>query len=162
MKRWLGWIAIGWLLALCVLALTLYGNAAPRTSLDDRTRAVAQQLRCPVCQGESVADSPSGIARSMRGIIRRRLAEGQSPDQIKAYFVSKYGTWILLSPPTSGLGALAWLGPPLLLLGGLGLLVTLVLFWRASGRNAGADIESVYLARVRRELAETGDGTGAP
>jgi cytochrome c-type biogenesis protein CcmH len=154
MRGWLGWIAIGWLVALCALALVAYGSPASHPSLDDRTRAVAQQLRCPICQGESVADSPSDISKAMRALIRTRLEEGQSPAQIKAFFVAKYGSWILLAPPASGVGSFAWLAPPLLLLGGLGLLITLVVDWRTRGRAPAAAASTAYLERVRAELAQ--------
>jgi cytochrome c-type biogenesis protein CcmH len=153
MRRWLGWIAIAWLLALCAVALVAYGNASGRASLDQRTRDLAMQLRCPVCQGESVADSPSGIAQSMRRIIRRDLTEGKSPDQIKASFVKSYGDWILLAPPASGIGNLAWLAPPLLLLGGAGLLLTLLIDWRQRARRLAGESRADYLKRVRAELA---------
>lgn len=153
MKRWLGWIAIGWLLVLCAVTLAAYGSPASGSSLDERTRAVAQQLRCPVCQGESVADSPSDIARAMRGMIRQRIARGQSADAIKSYFVSRYGAWILLAPPASGVGSLAWLAPPLLVLGGVGLLLTLVAGWRRRGEDRSPGAKATYLERVRAELA---------
>ena len=153
MRRWLGWIAIGWLLAVCALALVAYGSPAQATSLDDRTRAIAQQLRCPVCQGESVADSPAPISKAIRLSIRQRLTHGQSPAAIKAYFVSRYGNWILLAPPASGVGNVAWLAPPLFLLGGIGLVLTLVMDWRTRGRKPPAPGgKDVYLERVRAEL----------
>jgi cytochrome c-type biogenesis protein CcmH len=152
MRRWLGWIAIGWILALCVVAVLAYGRPAATQSLDDRTRAIALQLRCPICQGESVADSPSDISKAMRVLIRRKLAEGESSAQIKAYFVGRYGQWILLAPPSSGIGDLAWLGPPLLILGGAGLLLTLAADWRRRARSpTTADL--TYVERVRQELA---------
>lgn len=157
MRRYLGWIAIGWLLALCAVALVAYGRPASHPSLDARTREVALQLRCLVCQGESVADSPSGLAQEMRGVIRRKLADGWSEDQVKAYFVSRYGQRILLAPSRTGLGSVAWLGPPLLVLGGLGLLVTLAVDWRSRGRDTGVKDEDIYLARVRAELAARGN-----
>lgn len=153
MRRWLGWIAIGWLVAVSGVALIAYGNPAPHLSLDDRTQAVAQQLRCPICQGESVADSPSAISQAMRAIIRQRLAAGQSPAAIKAYFVSRYGAWILLAPPAAGIGSLVWLAPPLLALGGAGLLLTLVLEWRRRGKDPTGPARPTYLERVRAELA---------
>jgi cytochrome c-type biogenesis protein CcmH len=154
MRRYLGWIAIGWLLALCAVTLIAYGNPASAQSLDDRTRAVAQQLRCPVCQGESVADSSAGISKAMRAIIRQRLLQGESAGEIKAYFVSKYGAWILLAPPSSGIGAVAWLAPPLLALGGLALIATLIADWRRRAKTPTRSAPSEYLARVRAELAE--------
>jgi cytochrome c-type biogenesis protein CcmH len=152
MRRWLGWIAIGWLLILCALALAMYGAPKASASLDDRTRAVAEQLRCPVCQSESVADSPAQISKDMRTTIRKRLAAGQSLESIKSYFVSRYGDWILLAPPASGVGNLVWLAPPLLLLGGAGLLVALVFDWRKRGKTEPARTAAHYLERVRAEL----------
>lgn len=152
MRRWLGWVAIAWLLALCGLALVAYGDRTSPASLNDRTRAVAQQLRCLVCQGESVADSPSGFAQGIRALIHRRLAAGQTPDQIDAYLVSRYGDRILMAPPQQGIGSIAWLAPPLLVLGGLGLLATLILDWRHRGRSVPTAREE-YLERVRAELA---------
>jgi cytochrome c-type biogenesis protein CcmH len=110
--------------------LVVWGQSHPPRSLDARVQAVASQLRCPVCQGESVADAPAQLASDMRAIIRQRLQAGETPDQIKAYFVSKYGQWVLLAPPRSGIGGLVWFGP--LALGGVGflLLAALVLRWR--------------------------------
>ncbi|HEX6506359.1 MAG TPA: cytochrome c-type biogenesis protein CcmH [Chloroflexota bacterium] len=160
MKRWLGWVAIAWLLLLCALSLAAYGRPAATPSLSDRTLAVARELRCPVCQGESVADSQSGISQGMRAIIRQRLAAGQSPTQIKQYFVSRYGDKILLAPPSSGVGDLAWLAPPLLLGGGVVLLAVLALDWRTRAKAAVPSVSATYLERVRRELNERGDVPG--
>jgi cytochrome c-type biogenesis protein CcmH len=160
-RRWLGWIAIGWLLLLCGLALIAYGNPAPRTSLSDRTMAVAKNLRCLVCQGESVADSPSGFSQGIRAEIRRRLQAGQSPDQIERFLVSKYGDKILLAPPQSGIGDLAWLAPPVLVLAGAVLLVMLVLDWRQRGRTPSEAVRDEYLERVRAELAAGASSAGA-
>jgi cytochrome c-type biogenesis protein CcmH len=156
MRRRLGWVAIGWLLLLCALALVVYGRPTAGASLRERTLAIAGQLRCPVCQGESVADSESGIAQGMRDIIRRRLQQGQSSAQIETYFVSRYGEKVLLSPPSSGVGGIAWLAPPLLVLGGAGLLVTLVVDWRGRTRVPASPVNERYLARVRRELHDDG------
>ena len=153
MRRWLGWVAIVWLIALCAVGLAAYGNPPASTSLADRTQALAQQLRCLVCQGESVADSPSDLARAIRGLIRDQLAQGRSPDQIKRYLVTRYGDRILLAPPASGIGGFAWLAPPLLLLGGVGLLLTLAADWRRRGRAPATRGSAAYLARVRAELA---------
>jgi cytochrome c-type biogenesis protein CcmH len=135
------------------VGLAAYGNPAAPTSLQDRTRAVAQQLRCLVCQGESVADSPSDLAKAMRKLIRAQLAEGRSADEIKRYLVTRYGDRILLAPPTSGIGGIAWLAPPLLLLGGVGLLLTLAADWRRRGRVPTATARDAYIARVRAEVA---------
>jgi cytochrome c-type biogenesis protein CcmH len=160
MRRWLGWIAIGWLVLLCALALVAYGNPAPRTSLADRTMAVARDLRCLVCQGESVADSPSGFSQGIRGVIRQRLKAGESPAQIERFLTSKYGDKILLAPPAGGIGDVAWLAPPVLVVAGALLLLMLVYDWRQHGRVAPSAVRDDYLERVRAELAGSAPAAG--
>lgn len=116
------------------------GGAADSARLDALTARVADQLRCPVCRSQSVLESSSTLAREMKAEIRRRLAAGESPEEVKAYFVSRYGEWILLRPPAEGLNLMVYVLPPLLLVGG-GLLVwALLRRWspRAPAR-AGTD-----------------------
>lgn len=99
------------------------------SALEARTTAVASTLRCPVCQGESIQDSPSELARQMRAVVRDRLRAGNTPDEVKAYFVSKYGEWILLEPTMKGLNVLLYVLPVLLVVGGLALVAVLVRRW---------------------------------
>ncbi|GAC1465011.1 MAG: hypothetical protein PVSMB7_08830 [Chloroflexota bacterium] len=160
MRRWLGWIAIGWLLVMCAAALVASGPDSRPLSLAERTRNVALQLRCLVCQGESVADSPSTFSRSIRADIRRRLQMGQSSDEITSALARSYGDRVRLSPPASGVGSIAWLAPPFLVLGGAGLLVTLVVDWRIQGRRATSVSRDKYLERVRMELATSDEHAG--
>ena len=102
----------GWAL-LVVLAAVWIGIRTPSQpeTLQQRVDQVASTLRCPVCRDLSVADSPSTLARSMRGTIADKLREGESPDQIRASFVRSYGSWVLLTPPSSGLATGARLAP---------------------------------------------------
>lgn len=100
--------------------------AADSSDLDALTARVADRLRCPVCRSQSVLESSSTLAREMKAEIRRRLAEGQTPEQVEAYFVSRYGEWVLLRPEAEGLNLMVYLLPPLLLVGG-GLLVWFLL-----------------------------------
>lgn len=88
------------------------------SALEAQVKALSSQLRCPVCQGLSLQDSPSGLAQEMRGLIRDRLKAGQTPEQVKAYFVSKYGEWILMKPPARGFNLTVYLVPVVLVLGG--------------------------------------------
>lgn len=92
-------------------------------------------LRCPVCQGESIEDSPSDLARQMRAVVRERLRGGETPDQVKAYFASKYGEWILLEPTMTGLNILLYVIPVLLVVGGLVLVTFLVRRWTRPEAN---------------------------
>ena len=92
--------------------------SVPETQLDRDVRAVAAELRCPVCQGLSLADSPSELSQEMKDVIRAQLAEGKSPAEVKAYFVSKYGEWILMEPKAEGFNLAVYVLPVLALLGG--------------------------------------------
>lgn len=85
-------------------------DRAPRTA-DERVQHLSEVLRCPVCDGLSVADSPSSTARAIADDIRTMVAEGRSDDEIVDVYVARYGTWILLEPPTGGVGSLAWMLP---------------------------------------------------
>jgi cytochrome c-type biogenesis protein CcmH len=79
--------------------------------LEQRTKELASELRCPVCQGLSLQDSPSELAQQMRDVVRTQLAEGKTPDQVKRYFVDKYGEWILLEPKATGFNVLVYALP---------------------------------------------------
>ena len=106
------------------------------SALEARTSAVASQLRCPVCQGLSIQDSPSELAQSMRAVVRDQLAAGKTPDEVKAYYVSKYGEWILLAPKPSGFNLVAYLLPVVIVIGG-GLVIALaVRRWTGGSRDA--------------------------
>jgi cytochrome c-type biogenesis protein CcmH len=122
---------------------------------EDTVHDVASQLRCVVCQSLSVADSPSETAHQMKDIIRERLIAGESPEQVRAYFVEKYGTWILLSPPRQGFNLLVWVVPFVGL--GLGLVLVLIVVRRWSRRPAAPaapPLDPAMRARIRREMAE--------
>jgi len=104
-------------------------SSATDSALEVRTSAVAATLRCPVCQGESIQDSPSELAQQMRAVVRERLRAGESPEEIKAYFASRYGEWILLEPKMTGLNIVLYVLPVVLVVGGLILVVALVRKW---------------------------------
>ena len=145
------------LLALAVLIGCVAGPAAA-APVDERTvHAIALDLRCVVCQSLSVADSPSETANQMRGIIRERLAAGDTPDQVRAYFVERYGQWILLAPPRRGFDLLVWVVPFVALAAGLVLVLAMVRRWSRRARSSRAEIETVddaTRARIAREMAE--------
>jgi cytochrome c-type biogenesis protein CcmH len=146
--------AVGALSLTALLALLASGASAATVS-EDAVHEVAAQLRCVVCQSLSVADSPSETAHQMKDIIRERLAAGETPEQVRAYFVEKYGTWILLSPPRQGFNLLVWVVPFVGL--GLGLVLVLIVVRRWSRRPAAPaapPLDPAMRARIRREMAE--------
>jgi cytochrome c-type biogenesis protein CcmH len=146
--------AVGALSLTALLALLASGASAAAVS-EDAVHEVAAQLRCVVCQSLSVADSPSETAHQMKDIIRERLAAGETPEQVRAYFVEKYGTWILLSPPRQGFNLLVWVVPFVGLGLGLVLVLTVVRRWsRRPAAPAAPPLDPAMGARIRREMAE--------
>jgi cytochrome c-type biogenesis protein CcmH len=116
---------------LAALALLLFVPAfAHADAIDDGIRRIGLQLQCPVCEGQNVADSPSGLATDMRGVIRGRLLAGTSDQQILNEFVASYGDSILTEPPKRGISLGVWIGPVAALLLGAALVVVLLRTWR--------------------------------
>ncbi len=137
----------------CLLGL----SAAAAPVDEDTVRQIAADLRCVVCQSLSVADSPSETANQMRGIIRDRLAAGDTPDQVRAYFVDRYGLWILLAPPRQGFNLLVWIVPFVGLAAGIAVVVVIVRRWSRRSRSGGTEVPAVdeaMRARIAREMAE--------
>jgi len=123
------------LLLFLSLALAQTPTGEPPPDLSPEVFKIASQLRCPVCQGESAAESNAGVSQEMRRQIAEMLKEGKSEEAIRDYFVQRYGEWILYAPPRRGVNWLLWLAPAI----GLGLLG--LGLWR-------------YLAEARRREAE--------
>src|SRR3546814_15264738 len=82
---------------------------------EKRAKALMEELRCLVCQGQSIADSDAPLAGDMRHEVRTKIAAGESPDAIKAWLVARYGNWVSYGPPFDGATAFLWLGPLLFL-----------------------------------------------
>jgi cytochrome c-type biogenesis protein CcmH/NrfF len=128
--------------------------AATAPDIDEQTQNIAKELRCVVCQNLSVADSPSEMAQQMRGVVREQLQAGKTPQEVKDFFVSKYGDWVLLAPKTQGFSLLIWLLPFVVLVLGIALALCLVRRWSAKKTKIVASpIDSDLLTRVRNEVA---------
>ena len=130
------------LIVTLILALSLYGPAAaqsrmppaqwaneqlPDPAQEAEAKALMESLRCLVCQGQSIADSDAEMAQDMRALVRRRIADGEEPEEIRNWLVDRYGRWITYDPPIDSVTWPLWLLPILLL--GIGL-------WLARGRFA--------------------------
>ncbi|MFQ5780529.1 MAG: cytochrome c-type biogenesis protein CcmH [Nitrospiria bacterium] len=146
------------LIAFLFLAIP-FGSAAEQVEddvLQARIKEVSKTLRCAVCQSESVWESNATLAIQMREIIRERLIAGESPDEIRAYFVSRYGDFILLKPRVVGLNWLLWVGPFFLLsLGGV-FLYRALRRWVAQSPPPGPEslspIDEAHRRRIEEEL----------
>jgi len=122
------------------LAIRVLAQGVPSDStLNAMTRALASELRCPVCQGLSLQDSPSDLAQQMRAVIRDQLKAGKTPDEVRAYFLEKYGEWILLEPKPNGVNLLVYVVPILAVLGGLIVVGGAVRKWTATPAGAASD-----------------------
>jgi cytochrome c-type biogenesis protein CcmH len=119
-------------------------------ALEARARALSAELRCMVCQNQSIDDSDAPLARDIRILIRERIGRGESNDAVRSYLVSRYGDFILLKPPFKPETLLLWLSAPLTLAAGL----TAVLLAR---RRAPAATEALSADEERRLAALTGD-----
>jgi cytochrome c-type biogenesis protein CcmH len=117
------------LVALALALVALSASPAAAQGVDEQAHAIAKELRCPICQGLSVADSPTELARQMRAIIRDKLAQGESREAVIQYFVERYGEEVLMAPPARGLGLLAWLVPGIALLAGLAIVGLALRSW---------------------------------
>jgi cytochrome c-type biogenesis protein CcmH len=90
----------------------------PDPSKEARAQALMQELRCLVCQGQSIADSDAEIAGDMRHLVRQRLATGETPSQVRSWLVDRYGHWVSYRPPTQPIGWPLWAAPLVLLVAG--------------------------------------------
>ena len=120
-------------------------------ALEARARALHAALRCPVCQGQSLADSDAGLARDLRAIVRERLAAGATDGEVLAFLAARYGDYVLLEPPVKPATWALWFGPAAVFVAGAGL-AWLLLRRRARADGPGAEAAPLS-AEERRRLA---------
>ena len=126
--------------------------AAADPALEERVTALATELRCLVCQNQTLADSNAPLAVDLRNQIRDRMREGASEHDIIAFMVERYGDFVLYRPPWKATTALLWLGPVLLMLGGLAALF--IRLARRRREDAAPALSSAERARVAALLAD--------
>ncbi len=162
MNRWRALVlSAGGAAVIALLALGALAMLRPATPVtaEEQAQAIAAELRCPTCEGLSVADSPSAPAAEIRRQITELLAEGRTADEVRRHFVDRYGEWILLAPSAP----LAWLLPPLVIVVGA---VALIVWLQRSAPPGvepadqatggepitGGAAPTTYRERVREEL----------
>jgi cytochrome c-type biogenesis protein CcmH len=99
------------------------GSAPLEPWLESRVQRLGKELRCAVCQGLSIADSPASMARAQLDKLRELVSAGKTDEEIRAYFVERYGEWVLLSPRAAGFNWLVWLGPAALIVAGFAIII---------------------------------------
>jgi cytochrome c-type biogenesis protein CcmH len=122
-------------------------------ALEARARALSQQLRCLVCQNQSIDDSNADLAHDLRVLVRERLKAGDSDAQVLAYLRARYGDFVLLKPPLERATWLLWFGPPAMILIGVG---ALVLSSKRRRTGEPAPLDPTERARLAAILGEDG------
>jgi cytochrome c-type biogenesis protein CcmH len=142
--------AAWWLLGV-VVVVALVWAAWPEgeSSARQRAAALASELRCPDCEGLSVADSSTASARAIRADLRRRIGEGQDDDDIRQEYVDRFGESILLNPEGEGIGVLVWGLPVLVLVVGAGGIVLALRRWRQEPAMHATSADEELVARAR-------------
>ena len=137
-------------------------------TLEARAQEINKTVMCPVCPGESIDQSQHPRAKAMRGVVNEKLAEGSTNDEIRQFFVERYGPSVLLEPPREGLNWLVWVVPPLgIVAAAVALYFVLRLAVRSSPRSNGtpddgsslteAELDD-YFRRIEAALASDSDG----
>ncbi|WPP47428.1 cytochrome c-type biogenesis protein [Pseudomonas sp. AN-1] len=154
--------------ALLGLTLSLGAQAAIDTyefkdeAARERYRTLTEELRCPKCQNQNIADSDAPIAMDLRREIHRMLGEGKSNQEIVDFLVARYGDFVRYNPPVDARTWLLWYGPWLLLGGGLGVLALIVLRRRRPAAfGQGADLSAEERTRLDQLLKNASDKSKA-
>jgi cytochrome c-type biogenesis protein CcmH len=150
------------LIALALLWLGLAPALAQEVQLTDpkleqRARDLSREIRCVVCQSQSVADSDADIAQEVRALIREQVAAGKSDQEIRDYLVARYGDFVLFDPPFKAATYVLWIGPfAVLVLAGIGV----ALFFRQRARDPARvkELDPEEQSRVARLLNDREGG----
>jgi len=152
-----------WIYALLLLCGALFlaskasaQDATPRIPSDNEVNAIAKQMYCPVCENTPLDVCPTQACAEWRELIRDKLAEGWTEDQIKDYFVEQFGARVLATPPAQGLNQLVYVIPPLAFLAGVFILYRAFIAWRKSApEKMSPSVEKTddeYVDRIEEEL----------
>jgi cytochrome c-type biogenesis protein CcmH len=129
----------------CIAAASDPAERLPDPSQEARARAIFQDVRCLVCQNESIDDSEAELAHDLRQVVRQQVRQGRSDAAIKRYLTDRYGEFVLLTPAFSWVNLALWGGPFLVVVLGAGLLVA-----RLRNRSADPELSPEEAERVRR------------
>lgn len=149
------------LASLAAVGCAAVGGGIGAPDLERRAHALNKTIMCPLCPGESIDQSQNPLSVQMRGVVAEKLAAGWTDNQIREFFVERYGPSVLLEPPAEGFGLAAWIVPPVAF--GVALAALLAaLRWMSSRANdgGGASAQPRYLARLRDAVGDADDAAG--
>ena len=156
--KWRSTFPLGLLLLITLAIAFAACSGDGQASLEERALSIDQSLICPVCPGETIDQSQVPIAYQMKAIVRERLADGWTREQVLQFFVDRYGESVLAAPPKSGFNLIAWLVPLAAVVGALTLLLFVIrsmkkgpTTWEGSETLSEPELEP-YLSLVDREL----------
>jgi len=137
------------------------GEMLKDPALEARARAISEEIRCVVCQNQSIDDSAADLAADLRRLVRERLLAGDSDQQVRDFLVARYGDFVLLDPPVKPKTWLLWYGPAAIFL--LALAAVAVYFRRRRGAAlAPPPLSADEAQRLESLLADAGEGRGSP
>lgn len=149
-RRWGAWAVM----AVVVVGALVFGTVdeGGARTIEDRATSITSSLRCPTCRSQSVLESDSAQARSIKTDVVRRLQAGQTESQIKGYYVSRYGRAILLNPDSGGVAGLVWVLPVVALVIAVVALGFAFRRWRVRDDVAVSDADRILVERARRRF----------
>lgn len=150
-KSWLGWLPWLALVAVVAVALVIGSRPAHNDTMLDRVHAVAATLKCPQCADESMATSSATSAVAGRAEIQRRLEAGESPNEIRDFFVRSYGARLSLTPERSGFASIVWILPVVALVIAVAGLAAVFLRWRRMVPAGPSEADRVAVEQAQRE-----------
>jgi cytochrome c-type biogenesis protein CcmH len=148
MRRFLPWVVLG-MLVLGVLGWAAWPGGGT-SSPGEQARDLATELRCPDCEGLSVADSSTSSARAIRADLQRRFARGETVEVVRQAYIDRYGESILLKPEGAGLGVLVWGLPVVVLVLGAGGLTLAFARWRREPQLHATAADEALVDELRR------------
>jgi cytochrome c-type biogenesis protein CcmH len=148
-RTWGPWAVLGVLLVIALVVVV--ARSQPSDSPTARANRLAQELRCPTCESEAVANSQAPAAVAIRADIRRRIAAGESDGEIRAAVVQSYTQYVLLLPDGRGIGLVVWVVPLVVLFVGAAGLALALRRWRRQPRLAASAADEDLVARARTD-----------
>ena len=133
----------------CLAAASDPAERLPDPAQEAKAREIFRDVRCLVCQNESIDDSEADLAHDLRQIVREQVKAGKSAPEIKAFLTDRYGEFVLLTPSFSAGNVALWAGPFVVVFAGLALL-----FLRLRNRTADTELDSAEAARVQRLIED--------